>query len=77
MYDQWQAKVENLPAFLTHSTHTDDGDPTVSKTLIDHFSTNMWNQILYVDTIETEMVYYYMIYSIRKVNISRLNSSKT
>ena len=57
-------------------THTDDGDPTVSKTLIDHFSTNKPNYILNVDIIETGMVDHYMIYGIRKVNASRLNSSK-
>ena len=57
-------------------THTDDGDPTVSKTLIDYFSTNKPNYILNVDIIETGMVDHYMIYSIRKVNASRRNSFK-
>ena len=56
--------------------HTDDGDPTVSKTLIDHFSANKPNYILNVDIIETGMVDHYMIYGIRKLNASRLNSSK-
>ena len=57
-------------------THTDDGDPTVSKTLIDHFSTNKPNYILNVDIIETGMVDHYMIYGMRKVNASRRNSFK-
>ena len=57
-------------------THTDDGDPTVSKTLIDHFSTNKPNYILNVDIIETGMVDHYMIYGIRKVNALRRNSFK-
>ena len=57
-------------------THTDDGYPTVSKTLIDHFSTNKPDYILNVDIIETGMVDHYMINGIRKVNASRLNSSK-
>ena len=57
-------------------THTEDGDPTVSKTLIYHFSSNKPNYILNVDFIETGMVGYYMIYGMRKVNTSTLNSSK-
>ena len=47
-------------------THIDDGDPTVSKTLIDHFSTNKPNYILNVDIIGTGMADHCMIYGIRK-----------
>ena len=57
-------------------THNEDGDPTVSKALIDHFSTNKPNYSLNVDIIETGMVDHCMIYSIRKVDAPRLNSSK-
>ena len=57
-------------------TNSENGDPTVSKTLINHFSTNKANYILKVDIIETGMVDHYMVYDIRKVNASRLNSSK-
>ena len=57
-------------------THADEGDPTVSKTLIDHFSTNKPNYILNVDIIEAGMVDHYRNYGIKKINASRLNSSK-
>ena len=52
-------------------THTEDGDPTVSKTLIDHVSSNKPNYILNVDFIETGMVGYYMIYGMKKVTHRR------
>ena len=51
--------------------HTEDGDLTVSRTHINHFSGNKHNNILNVDFIETGMVGYYMIYGMKKVTHRR------
>ena len=57
-------------------THNEDGDPTVSKTLIDHFPTNKPNYVLNVDIIENGTADHHIIYGIRMLNPWRLNSSK-
>ena len=49
---------------------------TQNFSLSSYFSTNKPEYILNLDIIETGMVDHYMIYGIRKVNASRLNSSK-
>ena len=55
-------------------THSNDNDLNVTKSLIDHFSTNKPNYILKTDILETGMVDHFMIYGIRKVNASRITS---
>ena len=56
------------------TTHYNKDGTTISKTLTDHFSTNKPKYISKVDTIETGMAYYDLIYGIRKINAVRLQS---
>ena len=55
------------------------GKLSTSKSLIDHFSTNISQCILKSGALELGMVDHYMIYAVLKVNASRLkrNSPKT
>ena len=49
-----------------------DGAPHTSKTLIDHFATNLPNYIMSANVLKLWMVDHYLIFAIRKINAKRL-----
>ena len=57
-------------------TTNERNEQDISKTLIDHFSTNSPKYILKADVLELGMVDHYLVYGIRKVNAWRVNNKK-
>ena len=57
-------------------TTNERNEQSISKTLIDHFSTTNPKYILKADVVELGMVDHYLVYGIRKVNAWRVKNKK-
>ena len=58
-------------------TEEKDGGSHSSRTLIDHFATNLLNYILRANVLKLGMVDHYLIFAVRKINAKRLLNKQT